>query len=126
LREYLRRYEECGVDQVIFCYQAGKNRHEHIMEALELFGKEVLPEFQDRDEKLTRDKEQRLAPTIEKVMARKPAEDHPPLPSDDYNFPAMPRAMADRFGNDDFHKMLDTFAEQSALGPDGFSTITGR
>ena len=52
IREYLRRYEECGVDQVIFCYQAGKNRHEHIMEALELFGKEVLPEFTDRDEKV--------------------------------------------------------------------------
>ena len=49
MREYLRRYEECGVDQVIFCSQAGKNRHEHIMESLELFGREVLPEFTDRD-----------------------------------------------------------------------------
>jgi alkanesulfonate monooxygenase SsuD/methylene tetrahydromethanopterin reductase-like flavin-dependent oxidoreductase (luciferase family) len=27
LREYLRRYEEAGVDQVIFVMQAGKNRH---------------------------------------------------------------------------------------------------
>src|SRR4029079_15612150 len=62
LRDYLRRYEECGVDQVIFCFQTGKSRHEHIMEALELFGREVLPEFKDRDEKLTRDKEARLAP----------------------------------------------------------------
>jgi hypothetical protein len=108
---------------VIFCYQAGKNRHEHIMEALELFGKEVLPEFAERDEKITRDKEQRLAPIIEKVMARKPAEDHPPLPSDDYSFPAIPRAMADRFGNDQFHQMLDTFAEQSALGPGGIESL---
>ncbi len=41
---------------MIFCFQAGKNRHEHIMEALELFGREVLPEFMDRDEKLQRDK----------------------------------------------------------------------
>ena len=81
IREYLQRYEECGVDQVIFCFQAGKNRHEHIMEALELFGREVLPEFKERDEKLTRDKEQRLAPVVDTVMARKPAEDHPPLPS---------------------------------------------
>ena len=123
IREYLPRYEECGVDQVIFCYQAGKNRHEHIMEALELFGKEVLPEFAERDEKLQRDKEKRLAPVIDAVMARKPAEDHPPLPADDYAFPAMPRAMADRFGNDDFHKMLDTFAEQSALGPSGIENL---
>ncbi len=117
LREYLRRYEECGVDQVIFCFQAGKNRHEHIMEALELFGREVLPEFKDRDEKQTRDKEIRLAPVVDKVMARKPASDHPPLPTDDYAFPSIPRAMADRFGSDEFHKMLDDVAAQSAMGP---------
>ena len=80
IREYLLRYEECGVDQVIFCSQAGKNRHEHIMESLELFGREVLPEFKDRDEKAARDKAQRLEPVIEQVMARKPASDHPPLP----------------------------------------------
>ena len=49
VREYLRRYEEAGVDQVIFTAQAGKNRHEHIMESLELFGREVLPEFADRE-----------------------------------------------------------------------------
>src|SRR6185503_4295916 len=97
LREYLLRYEECGVDQVIFCYQAGKNKHEHIMEALELFGKEVLPEFADRDEQRSREKAQRLAPVIDKVMDRKPAEDHPPLPSADYTYPAIPRGMADRF-----------------------------
>ena len=47
IRDYLRRYEEAGVDQVIFVSQAGKNRHEHIMESLELFGREVLPEFKD-------------------------------------------------------------------------------
>ncbi len=39
---------------MIFCFQAGKNRHEHIMEALELFGREVLPEFADRDERAAR------------------------------------------------------------------------
>jgi hypothetical protein len=108
---------------VIFCFQAGNNRHEHIMEALELFGREVLPEFAERDEKLQRDKAQRLAPVIDTVLARKPAEDHPPLPTDDYAFPAMPRAMADRAGNDDFQKMLDDFATQSALGPGGIEGL---
>jgi alkanesulfonate monooxygenase SsuD/methylene tetrahydromethanopterin reductase-like flavin-dependent oxidoreductase (luciferase family) len=123
IREYLRRYEECGVDQVIFCFQAGKNRHEHIMEGLELFGREVLPEFKERDEALQRDKASRLEPIVERVMARKPAEDHPPLPSDDYSFPAIPRAMADRAGGDDFHQMLDNFAEQTALGPGGIEGL---
>ena len=125
LRDYLCRYEECGVDQVIFCFQAGKNRHEHIMEALELFGREVLPEFKDRDEKLTSDKRARLAPVIDAVMERKPAEDHPPLPSDDYAFPAMPRAMADRAGSDDFQKMLDDFAQQAAVGPGPMEGLIG-
>jgi alkanesulfonate monooxygenase SsuD/methylene tetrahydromethanopterin reductase-like flavin-dependent oxidoreductase (luciferase family) len=116
IREYLRRYEECGVDQVIFCSQAGKNRHEHIMESLDLFGKEVLPEFAEREPTRSSDKERRLAPIIDAVMARKPASDHPPLPSPDYSFPAIPRAMADRFGADEFHEMLDQIAEKTAAG----------
>jgi alkanesulfonate monooxygenase SsuD/methylene tetrahydromethanopterin reductase-like flavin-dependent oxidoreductase (luciferase family) len=116
IREYLRRYEECGVDQVIFVSQAGKNRHEHIMESIELFGRKVLPEFKDRDEAATREKTKRLAPVIDKVMARKPPEDHPPLPAADYEFPAIPRAMADRAGADSFHQLLDQVAAQSAAG----------
>jgi hypothetical protein len=31
--------------------------------------------------------------------------------------------MADRFGNDEFHQMLDTFAEQAALSPGGIETL---
>jgi alkanesulfonate monooxygenase SsuD/methylene tetrahydromethanopterin reductase-like flavin-dependent oxidoreductase (luciferase family) len=116
LRDFCRRYEEAGVDQLIFVAQAGKNRHEHIMESIELFGREVLPEFLERDEQLVRDKAKRLEPVIEQVMARKPAEDHPPLPSADYAFPAIPRAIADRSGSDDFHKFLDQVAEDSATG----------
>ena len=45
VRDLCRRYEAAGVDQVIFVLQAGRNRHEHICESLELFGAEVLPEF---------------------------------------------------------------------------------
>ncbi len=126
IREYLARYEECGIDQVIFCFQAGKNRHEHIMEALELFGRDVLPEFAERDDKVQRDKDQRLAPVIDAVMARKPLTDHPPLPTADYTFPAMPRAMADRAGNDDFQRMLDDFEKQSAVGPGGIEGLFSR
>ena len=77
IRDYLRRYEECGVDQVIFCSQAGKNRHEHIMESLELFGTKVLPEFMERDEQQQRDKAKRLAPVID-ARARPQAGERPP------------------------------------------------
>jgi hypothetical protein len=116
IREYLRRYEELGVDQVIFVSQAGRNRHDDIMESLELFGKTVLPEFAERDEKLSAEKEARLAPIIEKVMARKPESDHPPLPSPDYSFPAMARAAAERAGADEFLAAMEEFATQRALG----------
>ena len=53
------------------CMQAGKNQHEHIMESLELFGSEVLPEFKDRDEEHVAEKTKRLEPVIETAMARK-------------------------------------------------------
>ena len=90
VRAYLRRYEEYGVDQVILATQAGSNRHEHVMESLELFGREVLPEFLERDELASREKARRLEPIIATVLARKPAEHHPPLPDADYEFPAIP------------------------------------
>ncbi len=116
IREYLRRYEELGVDQVVFVSQAGRNRHEDIMESLELFGTKVLPEFAERDEKLSAEKEARLAPIVEKVLARKPADDHPPLPSPDYAFPAMPRAAAERSGTDEFLAHMEEVANERALG----------
>ncbi len=33
------------VDSIILLNQAGRNRHEHICESLELFAREVMPEF---------------------------------------------------------------------------------
>jgi hypothetical protein len=125
IREFLRRYEEMGVDQIIFVSQAGKNRHEDIMASLELFGKQVLPEFAERDEKLSADKAKRMEPIVEKVMARR-VEDAPPLPTPDYAFPAMPRRMADATGNQEFKEMLDKVANDRAAGVrDASAGITG-
>ena len=118
VREYLRRYEEYGVDQVILASQAGKNRHEHVMESLELFGREVLPEFQERDERRAREKAERLAPVLDAVMARKPAADHPPLGNAEYEIAAMPRSTADQQGSAKFHSWLDDFANKAATGED--------
>ena len=82
VRDYLRRYEECGVDQVILSCSAGRNRHDHIMETLELFAREVMPEFVERHEaQARRPKAARLEPVIAAVMARKPAERPPSLRS---------------------------------------------
>jgi alkanesulfonate monooxygenase SsuD/methylene tetrahydromethanopterin reductase-like flavin-dependent oxidoreductase (luciferase family) len=66
-----RRYEAVGVDQVIFVLQAGPNRHEHICESLELFARRVLPEFARDREQRERAKAERLAPAVERALARR-------------------------------------------------------
>lgn len=125
VRDFFRRYEEIGVDQLILNSQAGNNQHEHIMESLEILGRDILPEFMERDEQQSREKQQRLEPIIERVMARKPEEDHPPLPSADYEFPAIPRAMADRMAVDGFHQMLEDVADRTADGVSIFEAFGG-
>jgi hypothetical protein len=115
IREFLRRYEAAGVDQVIFISQAGNNRHEHIMESLELFGREVLPEFMEREDQAAGEKAKRMEPVVEAVMARR-TDDTPPLPRDDYAFPAMPRAWADRTQSPELKEMLEQFAHDRATG----------
>ena len=71
LRAHLRKFEACGVDQVTFIQQAGRNRHDHICESLEVFGTEVMPEFKEREDARERTKMEELAPYIEAAMARK-------------------------------------------------------
>jgi predicted lipid carrier protein YhbT len=70
--ELCARYEAAGVDQVIFVAQAGRNRHEHICEALELFGAQVLPRFADGREATEVAKRDRLAAAVERAVARRP------------------------------------------------------
>ena len=45
IRKKLRKFQSSHADQIILLNQAGKNTHEHICESLELFAKEVMPEF---------------------------------------------------------------------------------
>jgi len=49
IRARLRKFEQSHVDQVILLNQAGKNTHEDICSSLELFAKDVMPEFHERD-----------------------------------------------------------------------------
>jgi alkanesulfonate monooxygenase SsuD/methylene tetrahydromethanopterin reductase-like flavin-dependent oxidoreductase (luciferase family) len=111
VRQFLRRYEEAGVDQVIFVLQAGRNRHEHIMESIEQFGREVLPEFQERDAKRRAAKAREMAPAIDAAMARR-VDDPPPLPAD-YVMDALPRQMIRAQGGD---AALARIAGASATG----------
>jgi alkanesulfonate monooxygenase SsuD/methylene tetrahydromethanopterin reductase-like flavin-dependent oxidoreductase (luciferase family) len=70
-RDLVQGFGDVGVDQIIFLQQGGKNRHEHICESLELFGREVLPHFVPGREEREARKARELAPYIEKALARK-------------------------------------------------------
>ena len=72
VRDYLRRDEAFGVDQVILASTAGKNRHEDIMESLELFAAPDPARIQGPRRPGVGGEDGRLAPVIEKVMAENP------------------------------------------------------
>ena len=71
MRAHLRAFQDAGIDQVIFLQQAGRNRHEHICEALELFAAEVMPEFKAGAAEREARKAEDLAPHIAAALARK-------------------------------------------------------
>lgn len=80
MRKHLIGFRDSGVDQVIFLQQAGRNRHEHICEALELFATAVMPEFKAEVAAREARKAEELAPYIAAALARKqwmkPLADH--------------------------------------------------
>jgi len=71
MRAHLTGFQAAGVDQVIFLQQAGRNRHEHICESLELFAAEVMPGFKADVGAREAKKRAELAPWIEAALARK-------------------------------------------------------
>jgi hypothetical protein len=73
----MRRFEEAGVDQVVFLQQGGNNEHAHICASLELFAAAVLPAFKARDFAREERKRAELPPAIERALARRQL--RPPL-----------------------------------------------
>jgi alkanesulfonate monooxygenase SsuD/methylene tetrahydromethanopterin reductase-like flavin-dependent oxidoreductase (luciferase family) len=69
--DLVRRYEAAGIDQITFILQAGRTRHEHICESLELFAAEVMPEFTEGRDEREAAKAERLAPAVEAALARR-------------------------------------------------------
>jgi alkanesulfonate monooxygenase SsuD/methylene tetrahydromethanopterin reductase-like flavin-dependent oxidoreductase (luciferase family) len=71
LRELIRGYQAAGVDQLVFVSQAGRTRHEHICESLELFAGEVMGEFAEQADEHDRAKAERLSGAVEAALARR-------------------------------------------------------
>jgi len=70
-RAHVKHFQDAGVDQIILLQQAGRNRHEHICESLELLARDVLPEFAEKAAERDQRKTDELAPHVEKALARK-------------------------------------------------------
>ena len=72
LRVRLRDFEDAGIDQVLCLAQAGKVSHELLCSSIELFSKEVLPEFKERDQKGERKRAERRQRLTDLCMPRRP------------------------------------------------------
>ena len=77
LRTQLREFEQVGIDQVVCLSQAANIPHEMLCSSMELFAKEVMPEFKDRDQKCERMRLERRARLSEIAMPRRPKTDAP-------------------------------------------------
>jgi len=71
LRKHMRGFQESGVDQVAFIQRAAATSTSKICEALDLFAREVMPEFKEKEAERVQRKTKELAPYVEKAMARK-------------------------------------------------------
>ena len=71
MRKHLETFQDSGVDQVIFLQQAGRNRHDHICESLELFAAEVMPDFKADAVAREARKAAELAPYVAAALKRK-------------------------------------------------------
>jgi alkanesulfonate monooxygenase SsuD/methylene tetrahydromethanopterin reductase-like flavin-dependent oxidoreductase (luciferase family) len=72
-RNAFRVWEDTGIDQIMLLTQCGDMPHEATCESIELLGREVMPEFREREEKRMREKAARVEPIIERAMKRKRA-----------------------------------------------------
>jgi alkanesulfonate monooxygenase SsuD/methylene tetrahydromethanopterin reductase-like flavin-dependent oxidoreductase (luciferase family) len=88
IRSMMRGYADAGIDQVMFVSQAGRNRHEHICESMELFAKEVMGEFHEEEAVRQAAKAERLGPAIDAALRRR----QPVRPVPDYSFGAVNQA----------------------------------
>jgi alkanesulfonate monooxygenase SsuD/methylene tetrahydromethanopterin reductase-like flavin-dependent oxidoreductase (luciferase family) len=60
IRNNLKPYEDAHLDCMIFFVQCGDRHHEEILESLELFGTQVMPEFKERHHLQQKWREQQL------------------------------------------------------------------
>jgi len=66
------------------------------MESIEIMGREILPEFIEREEKAQVEKAKRLEPVLEKVEARRKPSEAPEF-DETYSFGGLPTGRGGKF-----------------------------
>lgn len=92
---YMKAFEDAGVDEVMLGFQHGNAEHEHVMEAIELVGREVLPDFMVRDRARQPERQRRVAAIQESALARKPNAPSPAEVVGNYSFSSPLRSWVD-------------------------------
>jgi len=122
VRELVRRYEAAGVDQVIFASQIGPNRHEHVCESLELFAREVMPEFHAGAAPREEAKRERLAGAVQAALERRA----PPRVADpDYVIGPLDSGPASGVGSDGESSGGDEDAASAAFNGGARERLSG-
>ena len=88
IREWCRRYEAVGVDQLMFLLPPVEPGM--VLESIELMGRHVLPEFHERDAEQAEAKRRRLEPVLAAIEGRR-VNSAPPL-DPAYEFGGVPEA----------------------------------
>ena len=116
IREYLRRYEEAASTRSSSCRRPARTSTSTSWRALELFGREVLPEFMEREERDRRGQGQASWSRSSRRPwpARSTRRRRSPRPTT--RSPPSPRRIADTTGGEGLKKFLDDFERDRAAG----------
>lgn len=71
IADLARAYEDAGVDELLLAVQVGATKHEHILQSLELFAAEVMPEFEERRPRVEEVKARRLVADLGRAHDRR-------------------------------------------------------
>lgn len=111
IREFVLANEAAGADELMFLLPAIDS--EFNLETIEIVGKELIPEIHERDERLAREKANRLAPVFDAIEARR--EEEPSPYPEEYSFSGVPKAWESGVEHDEIRQYLRRMAGQIAL-----------
>ncbi|WP_216906383.1 LLM class flavin-dependent oxidoreductase [Nocardia noduli] len=111
VREFLRSYEASGVDEIILLLNP--RAHEATLESIELMGKEVLPEFIERDAAAVKAKAKRMEPILAKAETRRRPWAVPAM-DEEYAFGGLPTGRGGSFTASEIPEAMEEMAAGQA------------